>query len=194
MLASRTYRPSDRWFYVGEAVLGLGFTASAALMSEYISSRLARLCRRAGAALGLSRIGEAAARTLEAISWLRRYKLMFVKTVTLSVLTRIVWSLGCYSVARAMGLELSLPVLFAFISLVDLIRLLPISIGGLGVRELTLIALFANVGLEQEKAVAYSILAFAPLVVVAIAGGIVYIMRAGLIGAKETVPVESVEA
>ncbi|HWP43046.1 MAG TPA: lysylphosphatidylglycerol synthase transmembrane domain-containing protein [Blastocatellia bacterium] len=194
MLASRTYRPSDGWFYVGEAVLGLGFLASAALMSDYVASRLIRLCRRLGARLGLDRIGEAAARTLEAISWLRRYKLIFVATVALSVLVRLVWSLGCYAVAVAMGLDLGLPVVFAFISLVDLIRLLPISVGGIGVRELTLIALFANVGLSQERAVAFSILAFAPLVVVAIAGGIIYIMRASLIRADEPVSIESAEA
>jgi uncharacterized membrane protein YbhN (UPF0104 family) len=194
MLASRTYRPSDGWFYLGEAVLGAGFLASAALMSDYVSSRLARLSRWMGRIFGLERVGEAAGRTLEAISGLRQHKLMFIKTVLLSVLMRIVWSLGCYAVAQAMRLDLGLPVVFAFISLVDLIRLLPISIGGLGVRELTLIALFANVGLAQEKAVAYSILAFAPLILVAVTGGIVYIMRAGLIRAKEPLPVESVEA
>jgi uncharacterized protein (TIRG00374 family) len=193
-LASRTYRPSDGWFYFGEAVLGLGFVASATLMSEYVSSRLARLCRWAGAKINLARFGEAAALTLEAISGLRRHRTMFFATVFLSVLMRVLWSLGCYVVALAMGLDLGLPVVFAFISIVDLIRMLPISIGGLGVRELTLIALFANVGLERERAVAFSILAFSPLVLIAIAGGIVYIMRAGLFRAKESVPVDSVEA
>lgn len=194
MLASRTYRPSDGWFYLGEAALGAGFLGSAALMSDYVSSRLARVARWSGARFSMDRIGEAAARTLEAISGLRKHKRMFVTTVLLSVLMRVVWSLGCYAVSLGMGLDLGLPVVFAFISLVDLIRLLPISIGGLGVRELTLIALFANVGLSQEKAVAFSVLAFAPLVVVAISGGIVYILRAGLIGAKEPVSAERVEA
>jgi uncharacterized protein (TIRG00374 family) len=193
-LASRTYRPSEGWFYLGEAVLGLGFVASATLMSETISSRLSRLCRWAGEKLKLARLGEAAALTLEAISGLRQHKTMFFATVFLSVLMRVVWSLGCYAVALAMGLDLGLPVVFAFISIVDLIRMLPISIGGLGVRELTLIALFANVGLAREKAIAFSIMAFSPLIIIAIAGGIIYIMRAGLFRAKEAVPVESVEA
>jgi uncharacterized membrane protein YbhN (UPF0104 family) len=69
---------------------------------------------------------------------------------------------------------------FAFMSLVDLIRMLPISIGGLGVREWLLIALFAGVGLSREQALAFALLAFAPIYCNAIAGGIIYISMARL--------------
>jgi hypothetical protein len=105
---------------------------------------------------------------------------MFVATLLLSVAIRVVWSLGAFAVARAMDLPLSLPVIFAFISIVDLIRMLPVSVGGLGVREWTMIALFANVGIAREQALAFSLMAFAPLALTAIVGGVIYISQARL--------------
>src|SRR6185503_11115734 len=98
----------------GEAVLGLALIATAVLMSDYVSSGLARLCRSIGARFKAARIGEAAARTLEAISELRKHKRMLAVTVALSLLIRVVWGLGCYVVARALSLPLGLPIVFAF--------------------------------------------------------------------------------
>ena len=96
----------------------------------------------------------------------------------ISVLIRIVWSLGCYVVAWAMGLPIGLLTLFAFISLVDLVRLMPISVGGLGVREWAVIALLGTLGITREQALTFSILAFAPIYLNAVAGGLLYISMA----------------
>jgi hypothetical protein len=43
--ASRIYRPTDGMFYLSEIVLAVAFIASAMLMSDTISSRIARLGR-----------------------------------------------------------------------------------------------------------------------------------------------------
>jgi uncharacterized protein (TIRG00374 family) len=158
------------------------------LMSEAVSSRLARGCRAVGARLRLARFSEAAARTLEAISELRHDHAMVWRTLLLSVLVRVVWSFGCYVVALALNLPLSFATVFAFMSLVDLIRMLPISIGGLGVREWLLIALFAGVGLSREQALAFALLAFAPIYCNAIAGGLIYISMARLKRADAPLP------
>jgi uncharacterized protein (TIRG00374 family) len=177
-IASRNYAQAGRVIYLGEAVLGLAFIVTAALMSGRVSERLARLVKSAGELLKAERVGLAAARTIEAISELRRHRGMLLRTVALSILIRVVWGVGCFTVARALGLPLGLPTVFAFISLVDLIRMLPISVGGLGVREWVMIALFAGVGIPREQALTFCILAFAPIYLNAIAGGMVYISMA----------------
>jgi uncharacterized protein (TIRG00374 family) len=179
-VASREYIQADRIIIASEVMLGLVFILAAALMSDYVSSKLARLCRFLGARFSVRRAGEAAARTLEAISELRKHHRMLALTIALSVLIRIVWGLGCYVVGLALSLPLGLPLVFAFISLVDLVRMLPISVGGLGVREWLMIVLFASVGIEREQALAFSLLAFAPVYLNAIAGGIVYVSMAKL--------------
>lgn len=179
-LMTRAYGQTDRMIYASEAFLALAFVAIATLMTGYVSSRLARLIRAIGRRLRTVRIAEAAARTLESISELRRDGALLLRTSLISVLIRIVWSLGCYVVAWAMGLPIGLMTLFAFISLVDLVRLMPISVGGLGVREWAVIVLFASLGITREQALTFSILAFVPVYLNAIVGGVVYISRARL--------------
>ena len=177
-LMTRAGGQTDPMIYASEAILTLAFIVTATLMSGYFSSRLARLIRAIGRRIRMVRAAEAAARTLESLSELRRDGALLLRTSIISVLIRIVWSLGCYVVAWAMGLPLGLLTLFAFISLVDLVRLMPISVGGLGVREWAVIVLFATLGITREQALTFSILAFAPVYLNAIVGGILYISTA----------------
>jgi uncharacterized protein (TIRG00374 family) len=164
--------------YISEAILALAFMAIATLMSSYVSIRLARLIRAAGRRTRTVKIAEAAARTLEAISALRRHWSLLAKSLSISVLIRVVWSLGCFVVAWAMRLPIDVLTMFAFISVVDLVRLMPISVGGLGTREWTLVVLLATIGITREQSLTFSLLAFAPLYLNAIAGGVLYVLRA----------------
>jgi hypothetical protein len=189
-LATRVYAQTDRVIYIGEAVLAVLFGAIAVVMSGFVTARLAALLRWGGARLKLARIGEGAARTLEDISKLRSDLPLLLRTALISLLIRIVWSFGCYVIVLAMGLGLGLFTLFAFISLVDLVRLMPISVGGLGVREWTVIVLFATVGISREEALTFSFLAFTPIYLNAIAGGIIYISSARLRPARQGREVE----
>jgi len=177
-LSSRALDQYASTVYFAEAVLGLGFLAAATLMSDFVSSRLARLIVAVGARLRIERAGAAAARTLCAISELSRHRAMLARTVLVSVAVRIVWGLGCFAVARALDLPLGLPIVFAFMSLVDLVRLMPLSVGGLGVREWLIIALFSGAGISRERALTFSILAFAPVYLTAITGGVIYVLTA----------------
>jgi uncharacterized protein (TIRG00374 family) len=177
-LSSRAFDQYAGTVYFAEAVIALGLIAAATLMSDYVSSRLAQLIRVVGTRFKVERLGEAAARTLEAISELRSHHRMLARTVAISLAVRIVWGLGCFSVARALDLPLGLPTVFAFISLVDLLRLMPLSVGGLGVREWLIILLFSGAGISRERALTFSILAFAPVYLTAITGGVIYISTA----------------
>jgi glycosyltransferase 2 family protein len=177
-LMTRAYGQTDRMIYLSEGILAIAFIVIAALMSSFVSSRLASLIRNVGHRVRAVRVAEAAARTLESISVLRRDSRLLLRISIISILIRIVWSLGCYVVSRAMGLPIDLLTLFAFISLVDLVRLMPISVGGLGVREWTVIALFATLGITKEQSLTFSILAFAPIYLNAIVGGLLYISTA----------------
>ncbi len=183
-LSSRAFDQYANTVYFAEAVLGFGFVAAAVLMSDYVSSRLARWLRALGKRFKVERMGAASARTLEAISALRRNRAMLARTIVISVAVRIMWGLGCFAVARALDLPLGLPIVFAFMSLVDLLRLMPLSVGGLGVREWLIIVLFSGVGISRERALTFSILAFAPVYLTAIAGGIIYTLSANLVRRK----------
>lgn len=186
-LASRLLGDSRRLIYTAEALLACALIATAILMSSFISSRLARLAEQAGERVGAKRVGAAVARTLEAIADLRRYKSMLAATVGLSILIRVVWGVSFFIVAQAMNLPLSLPYVIALTSLVEAVRMLPISVGGLGVREWIIVALLANIGIEREQALMFSFLGFAPVMLNAVLGGIIYTSRAGFNRAVEPV-------
>src|SRR5215213_824548 len=100
-VASRSVRPEGRLIYFAEAALAVGFFATAALMSDFATSRAVRLIRAVAKRLKIERLGDAACRTLEAISELRRDRGMILTTIFVSVIIRVVWSLGCYVVALA---------------------------------------------------------------------------------------------
>lgn len=179
-LATRVYSQTDRVIYIGEAALAISFVAIAILISGSVTSRLTRMLRAIGSRMKIARAAEAGARTLEDISKLRGDGPLLARTLLISFVIRIVWSLGCYVIVAAMGLPLDVFTLFAFISLVDLVRLMPISVGGLGVREWIVIALFTAAGISREQALTFSFLAFAPIYLNAIVGGIVYLATARL--------------
>ena len=176
-LMTRGSRQTDPRIYASEAILAIAFITIATLLSESVSSRLARVIRATGRRTKIVRFAEAAARTIESVSELRRDGVLLIRTAMISVVIRITWTLGCYVVAWAMGLPIDLLSLFAFMSLVDLVRLMPISVGGLGVREWAIIVLFSTLGITREQALTFSILAFAPIYLNAIAGGMVYILQ-----------------
>lgn len=72
--------------------------------------------------------------------------------------------------ARAIGLEISLLSLVWIRSLVFLMTLVPITVGGIGVRELGFVGLLGLIGFSEEPALAFSAVNFAFQVAIALAG------------------------
>jgi uncharacterized protein (TIRG00374 family) len=66
--------------------------------------------------------------------------------------------LAYYVLSRGLGLDMSLFTYFAIVPIVLLATVLPISLGGLGVREGTLIGLLLALGVERQSAITLSLL------------------------------------
>ncbi|HKV39064.1 MAG TPA: lysylphosphatidylglycerol synthase transmembrane domain-containing protein [Blastocatellia bacterium] len=173
-LASREYLPAGAATYLTEAVFAVTLVISAFLMSQQISARLSRFAVYGGGKLKLQRIGNALGRTLDAMAEIRSRKWILASTLLVSVLVRVFWTLAAYTVAVAMNLPVGLALIFAFVSVVDLVRQLPITPNGLGLREGALVVLFGRIGIDRGQALVFSFWIFAPLVLTAIIGGIVY--------------------
>ncbi len=85
----------------------------------------------------------------------------------------VYWTAGL-----AVGLQMSsLPYFIGFQPLAAVIAALPISIGGLGVREGVLIELFGRVGIIESQAFALSLLGYAAGIAASLLGGIAFILR-----------------
>lgn len=76
-------------------------------------------------------------------------------------------------VARAMGLDLSYLDVVCLTSIASILSLLPISISGVGVRELFFAAIFPSLGFTSEQGVSYGLMVFAMIYLGAAAVGFI---------------------
>ncbi len=85
----------------------------------------------------------------------------------------VYWTAGL-----AVGLDMdTLPYFIGFQPLAAVIAALPISIGGLGVRESVLVELFGQVGIVQSQAFALSLLGYAAGIAASLFGGVAFVLR-----------------
>lgn len=106
----------------------------------------------------------------EAINQLINYKLII--TVLLTCVSYLIFFIQCYLIAIALGISINFITIIFFMAISNLISFIPISISGLGTRDVTLIYLFSLIGLKAELAVSYAFLVF-----------IIFYVCGGLMGA-----------
>lgn len=115
-------------------------------------------------------------KSTEMITVLRRYiqrKRMFIKAFALSLVIQIVGvNLVVYFLALALNIQA--PALFHFVAvpIITLVTLAPISLNGLGIREIAFVVLYAKVGVATEPAVALSLAFTLVLAIFAAVGGL----------------------
>ena len=98
-------------------------------------------------------------------------------SISAGVAAQLIGLASSLCVARAIGIELSYIELGWIIALVNLAIQLPFAIvGGLGIREVTLVAVLPIYGIGAELALAYSLLLFARQVLVSLVGGVLEII------------------
>jgi uncharacterized membrane protein YbhN (UPF0104 family) len=82
-----------------------------------------------------------------------------------------------YCVIRAMGIPVADPVpLFAMIAMVNMLVALPISVGGIGVRESLFVAYLGLLGVDPSHATAFSLTCFVMNLFWSLAGGPFYFL------------------
>ena len=85
---------------------------------------------------------------------------MLINTFFLTCLSYFVYFIQCYLIVLAIDLPINFITISLFMAVSNLISFIPISISGLGTRDVTLIYLFSLIGLKPEMAVSYSLLIF----------------------------------
>lgn len=81
-----------------------------------------------------------------------------------------------YGAACAVGVHASLMTFCVFVPIITAFSVIPVSIGGLGVRDTACVALFAKVGIAAEKAFAISLVNFIFILFLGLCGGLTYVL------------------
>jgi uncharacterized protein (TIRG00374 family) len=97
-------------------------------------------------------------------------KLIYV--FSLSLFAQILGLVYYFSLAMAVNIHLSIFVIGWISSFVTIVQMIPISIAGLGVREISYAVLLRDYGISPEQAISFSITIFAVFVIVGLVGGL----------------------
>jgi len=100
---------------------------------------------------------------------------LFASAIAWSLLVQMGGALVVDAVGRSIGTDLPISVWLAAVPLVALAMVVPISIGGVGIREGGLVVLLAPHGVSKEKAVAIGLLWFLVTIVCGLVGGVMFL-------------------
>lgn len=99
-----------------------------------------------------------------------------------------------YLLARAVNVSLSPLVFFVLVPIIALVSSLPVSFGGLGIRENMGVLLFAKVGVTASAAFSIEFLIYIVAILTALPGGLVFAWRRGHQGDAVQAAVQEVES
>lgn len=153
--------------------IGVATVACAAVLALMISGRAA-----AGASGIMARLpGLLQTFGHRLVNSLRRYEAyapQLLNVLLASIAVQVLRVVQAYFLARGLGITAPLDAYFAFIPLILLVMLLPVTINGIGTSQAAFVWLFPRVGVSEPLAFALSVLFVALGVVGNLPGGLLY--------------------
>jgi hypothetical protein len=105
----------------------------------------------------------------------KQHKGLMAWVMAISLAYQCLTVLTVYVLALSLGIEVPVIYYFLFIPIVLAVSMLPISLNGLGVREVAWVALFSLVNVAEAEALSMALLTFIVLTFVSLAGGVFYL-------------------
>jgi uncharacterized protein (TIRG00374 family) len=123
------------------------------------------------------RLGVKAREVYRKVYQFGRSKKLFLYIVSLSVVIQSARIVTHFLLSRSVGIQISPLPFFLIIPIIAVVSSVPISVGGVGVREQAAVILFPSVGLAAISAASFEFLAYLVAVISSIPGGLVFILR-----------------
>jgi len=142
------------------------------LFNNFIYNKITKFLTAPGA----GRIKETVKEMHQEIHLFRNHKKMIIYNLVLSFLIQLVGPVAIYFIGLSLGIKINLTYFFIFIPIIGAITLLPIAIGGLGLREGLFVVYFAKAGVIKQLALVMSLLSFSFVVFYGAIGGLIYVL------------------
>jgi len=107
----------------------------------------------------------------------KKYKSVLIEVLIFSFLLQFTVILNWWLAALALGIDLNLTAFIFIVPVVATIAMIPISVGGIGLRENSLVFIMIAMGVNNEKAALCSLLILLMLIIMGVIGGVIYIAR-----------------
>jgi len=105
----------------------------------------------------------------------RKVKLQLLYCFLLSFIVQVTLALVWFTCAVGIKVTTSVSYYFLYIPVIGVLTMIPITIGGLGLRENLFVSFFTALGVEPDKAVAISILYLIVNLIFALLGGVAFL-------------------
>ncbi|MDD3818611.1 MAG: lysylphosphatidylglycerol synthase transmembrane domain-containing protein, partial [Actinomycetota bacterium] len=125
----------------------------------------------------LQKIREKLSSVFNTFESFKDYKMELFKVLIYSFLLQFAVILNYYLAALAVGIDLDLTAFLFMVPVISIITMIPVSIGGIGLRENAIVIIMNSLGVMEERAAVCSLLILVMLLIVGIIGGIAYIIR-----------------
>jgi uncharacterized protein (TIRG00374 family) len=158
---------------------GLALTAIVTLVTMLMifSERVGVWCAAIASALPISVVRRLGAEIVASVRRYARFHGQLAKVLAASVAVQVLRIVQAYCLGRSLGIDADLTIYFAFIPIILLIMLLPVTINGLGTSQAAFVWFFGRVGVDAAPAFALSILFVALGIVGNLPGGLLYAMK-----------------
>jgi uncharacterized protein (TIRG00374 family) len=144
------------------------------LLLRPVVRRISRLLDPLLGLLARFRARERLEKAYEAIVSYKDCRTVMRDGLVLSVVSKVFWIGGCYLVAKAFAMDLHFASLLLIVPVVELVRMIPISISGIGVREVAFVAMLRQFGIEDSMGFAFSVAVYVLFFGFAVLGGFLY--------------------
>lgn len=115
-------------------------------------------------------------RIYNSLQELAKFKNALMQVFWISLLNQFVAILCVYFTALALDILLPFDFFLIIIPVISVIVMVPVSIGGLGVREGAYVFFFGQQGVVEAASISLSLLFFSQTLVVALVGGVIYLL------------------
>jgi uncharacterized protein (TIRG00374 family) len=129
------------------------------------------------------RVADRAQAAYAAVAIYRHDRPVPAGAVALSAVIHVLYAFFYSLVASSLGRPIDATYFLLFLPLVNLVTMLPISVGGLGVREALLVFLFADVGVPAADVLSVSLTAYALNTLLSVTGGLLLLVHGPARGA-----------
>jgi uncharacterized protein (TIRG00374 family) len=162
-------------------LVSLGVTAAVCLMTMLLifSSRISSLAAAVVRLVPFDSLQRALAGVLESIRRYAAYRSELINVLAGSIAVQALRVVQAYYLGRGLGIDVPLVTYFAFIPLILLVMLLPVTFNGIGTSQAAFLWFFGRAGVASPLAFALSVLFVALGIIGNLPGAFLYIVGQG---------------
>ncbi|MDD5692080.1 MAG: lysylphosphatidylglycerol synthase transmembrane domain-containing protein [Candidatus Omnitrophica bacterium] len=153
-------------------IIGLLIVILLVLFNSFIYTKITRFLATPGA----KKIKEMVKDMHAEIHVFRHRRKVIIYNLFLSFFIQIITPVSIYFIALSLGVKINFIYFLIFMPIIGAITLLPVAIGGLGLRESLFVVYFAKAGVIKQLALAMSLLSFSFIVIYGAIGGLIYVL------------------